>query len=87
MGAIGACVRLGAGKAALMHAGQSTVVAGFSPEIDRHELTRRRAEEIYIRNGRIPGRDVENWTQAEEEIRAELERASRERRSSSESAG
>jgi len=35
---------------------------------DRHEAIRRRAEEIYIRNGRIPGRDIENWTLAETEI-------------------
>lgn len=35
---------------------------------DQHEAIRRRAEEIYIRNGRIPGRDVENWAQAEHEI-------------------
>lgn len=35
---------------------------------DRHEAIRRRAEEIYIRNGRIPGRDLENWAQAEQEI-------------------
>ena len=35
---------------------------------DLHEQTRRRAEEIYFRNGCIPGHDVENWTQAEKEI-------------------
>jgi DUF2934 family protein len=35
---------------------------------DRHEAIRRRAEEIYVRNGRIPGRDRENWAQAEQEI-------------------
>ena len=40
---------------------------------DRHEAIRRRAEEIYIRNGRIPGRDVENWFQAETEILREAE--------------
>jgi hypothetical protein len=39
-----------------------------------HELIRRRAEEIYERSGRIPGRDVENWMQAEEEIRSEASR-------------
>ena len=33
-----------------------------------HEAIRRRAEEIYVRNGKIPGRDLENWAQAEEEI-------------------
>jgi DUF2934 family protein len=36
--------------------------------LDRHDAIRRRAEEIYIRNGRIPGRDLENWAQAEQEI-------------------
>ena len=35
---------------------------------DQHEAIRQRAEEIYIRNGRIPGRDLENWAQAEQEI-------------------
>jgi len=38
---------------------------------DLHEAIRRRAEEIYVRNGRIPGRDLENWALAEEEIRRE----------------
>jgi len=41
---------------------------------DLHELIRRRAEEIYERSGKIRGRDVENWTQAEEEIRREAAR-------------
>jgi len=35
------------------------------------DLIRKRAEEIYLRNGRIPGRDLENWTQAEAEIARE----------------
>jgi hypothetical protein len=35
---------------------------------DLREAIRRRAEEIYVRNGRIPGREVENWVQAEKEI-------------------
>jgi hypothetical protein len=39
---------------------------GTSDEL--HEAIRRRAEEIYIRNGRIVGRDVQNWMQAEQEI-------------------
>ena len=39
---------------------------------DLHEAIRCRAEEIYIRNGRIPGRDLENWAQAEQEIRREF---------------
>ena len=38
---------------------------------DLHDRIRRRAEDIYIRSGRVPGRDVENWTQAEREILAE----------------
>lgn len=38
---------------------------------ERHEAIRRRAEEIYIRSGRVPGRDLENWSQAEEEIKQE----------------
>ena len=43
-----------------------------SPKTDRtnsvHEAIRRRAEEIYISNGKIPGRDLDNWAQAEREI-------------------
>lgn len=42
-----------------------------------HEAIRRRAEEIYIRSGRIPGRDLENWSQAEEEIKRETAGATR----------
>lgn len=38
---------------------------------DLHEAIRRRAEEIYVRSGRLPGRDLENWSQAEQEIRSE----------------
>lgn len=59
-----------------MQSGQDAVAAGSSPKSDLRELTRQRAEEIYIRNGRIPGRDAENWAHAEEEIRAEFEGAS-----------
>ena len=36
-----------------------------------HEAIRRRAEEVYFRNGCAPGRDLENWSQAEREILAE----------------
>ena len=35
------------------------------------DAIRKRAEEIYLRNGRIAGRDLENWTQAEAEIARE----------------
>lgn len=65
------------GEVAIMQSGQGAVVASASSDVDVQELTRRRAEEIYIRSGRIPGRDVENWRQAEAEIRAELDQASR----------
>jgi hypothetical protein len=46
-----------------------SVRAAAGPEM--HEAIRRRAEEIYIRSGRISGRDLENWSQAEAEIRGE----------------
>jgi hypothetical protein len=39
-----------------------------SPLADLHEAIRHRAEEIYVRNGRVAGRDLENWAQAEQEI-------------------
>jgi hypothetical protein len=39
-----------------------------SPTPSRQEAIRLRAEEIYVRNGGIPGRDTENWAQAEREI-------------------
>ena len=37
-------------------------------EAQTQELIRRRAEEIYVSSGRMPGRDLENWVQAEAEI-------------------
>jgi len=48
------------------HGNQSFNSSPIDP--DRHESIRRRAEEIYTRDGRIPGRDVENWMQAETEV-------------------
>jgi hypothetical protein len=32
------------------------------------DAIRERAEEIYIRSGKLPGRDLDNWAQAEQEI-------------------
>jgi len=49
------------------------------PLDEMHEAIRRRAEEIYIRSGKIPGHDVENWKQAEEEILREAGERSRRR--------
>ena len=46
-----------------------------TPASDLHELIRRRAEEIYVRNGRVAGRDMENWAQAEQEILRESAQA------------
>ncbi len=55
-----------------------SVLPNVSPPAtdELHQAIRRRAEEIYERNGRIPGRDVENWTQAEQEIRREAQQPS-----------
>lgn len=44
----------------------------LASDSDLQERIRRRAEEIYFRNGQIPGRDVENWKQAEQEIQREM---------------
>lgn len=41
---------------------------------DLQDSIRRRAEEIYIQSGRIPGRDVDNWAQAEREILAQAQK-------------
>lgn len=35
----------------------------------REERIRRRAYELYIRRGKEPGRELDDWLQAEEEIR------------------
>ena len=59
-----------------MHAGSkqgrpSPAAPALPTELQK--AIRRRAEEIYERSGRIRGRDVENWVQAEAEIQGELE--------------
>ncbi len=41
-------------------------------QLDLHDAIRQRAEEIYRRNGCIPGRDLENWELAEKEIRRQF---------------
>ncbi len=35
-----------------------------------HEEIARRAREIYERSGRVPGRDLENWLEAEAQLSA-----------------
>jgi hypothetical protein len=45
-----------------------------APGRDQQEAIRRRAEEIYIRNGRVADHDWKNWVQAEQEIMAESAR-------------
>src|SRR5262249_40666133 len=45
------------------------------------EAIRRRANEIFVRNGRIEGKDIENWMQAEAEIRSEFAARAQPRRS------
>jgi hypothetical protein len=42
-----------------------------------HDAIRQRAEQIYLRSGGIPGRDLENWAQAESQILLEMEKAQR----------
>jgi hypothetical protein len=48
-----------------------------APAPDLHQAIRRRAEEIYARNGKQPGRDMENWAQAEAEILQQFSAATR----------
>jgi hypothetical protein len=60
-----------------MGTNQSSFSRSKSPILDLHARIRRRAEEIYHRNGRVEGRDLENWSQAEREIRAELKGTAR----------
>jgi Protein of unknown function (DUF2934) len=48
------------------------VPAWPAPPVDVHEAIRQRAQEIFLRSGSIPGRDTENWLQAEAEIRQEF---------------
>jgi Protein of unknown function (DUF2934) len=44
---------------------------------DLQQAITRRAGEIYERSGRVPGRDVQNWIQAEAEIQREFAQGSR----------
>lgn len=42
-------------------------------ETPSHEEIAARAEEIYRQSGCVPGRDLENWTRAENELKQRLE--------------
>lgn len=46
-------------------------------EAELQEAIRRRAQEIYEQSGKIPARDLDNWTQAEAEILGESTRSGR----------
>jgi hypothetical protein len=48
--------------------GKPSSYASSLSSSDLREAIRRRAEAIYESSGRIPGRDLENWVQAEREI-------------------
>jgi len=50
------------------HSGSPTPKAWPKPPADMHEAICQRAEEVYIRNAKISGHDLENWMQAEAEI-------------------
>ena len=54
-----------------MNAAAKTPNPWPTPAASVQEAIRLRAEEIYIRSGKIPGHDLENWAQAEREIRQE----------------
>jgi hypothetical protein len=52
-------------------ASSHSVLASVSTDLQ--DAIRQRAQKIYLRNGSIPGRDLENWTQAERELLQERE--------------
>jgi hypothetical protein len=64
----------------LLHSGEVLMEThnprdSWNPKVsDLQEAIRRRAEEIYFESGEIPGRDLENWKQAERDIRFQFER-------------
>jgi hypothetical protein len=51
--------------------------SGSTPPPDLQEAIRRRAEEIFTRTGKLPGRDLQNWAQAESEILREFSAVTR----------
>jgi hypothetical protein len=61
----------GSGGVAVMSPPRSSAAA------PTHEQIAARAREIWQRHGRQPGRDQENWLEAERQLRAELKAAQR----------
>ena len=59
-----------------MNAAAKSFQSWPSPTPRQRDAIRIRAEEIYVRSGKIPGRDTENWAQAEQEILRESPEAS-----------
>lgn len=55
----------------------STPLPHTSPVLELQDAIRRRAQEIYEQSGAIPGRDLQNWTQAEAEVLAAWSRSHR----------
>jgi Protein of unknown function (DUF2934) len=50
--------------------------SGAVPFDELREAIAKRAQQIYERSGRIPGRDVQNWVQAEAEVLSEYAESS-----------
>jgi DUF2934 family protein len=46
-----------------------------SARLSREEKIRQRAQELYLKRGKQPGSELNDWLQAEEEIRRAEERA------------
>lgn len=71
--------RTGAGVGAAVSAGRAkpaTVVplgkaAGTEPRLT-HEQIAERARSLWLASGCLPGRDVQNWLEAEAQLKAEL---------------
>jgi hypothetical protein len=63
----------GKGNEALaLHASliQPDAVDTFANHAPNHDEIRRRAYEIYLERGALPGRDLEDWLQAESEFQS-----------------
>jgi hypothetical protein len=59
-------------------AGAETQVQDRSLDLARRDNIRRRAYEIYLERGSVPGRVLEDWLQAERELTADESKAASE---------